>query len=202
VEEYLTHKGYFVQRNIKYRPDKNRDDSEAKAESVHSDIDVFAFNPKEVGPRRVLAVNIKSWQSGFDFSAAIQQIEGNKIISGRESHLRYRELCIPKWSRAFLNAIKARTGEQSFTHVLAVTLGKGDQKVWTEYAQFAKALERNSLAVLTLKQIVPAIEPNLTKHRHRPILEQLCSFSGRPAFVPSQQHQKTHSAPTRKMFSH
>jgi len=47
VEEYLTHKGYFVQRNIKYRPDTRDPDYDAKKDSVHSDIDVLAYNPLE-----------------------------------------------------------------------------------------------------------------------------------------------------------
>jgi len=45
VEEYLIHRGYFVQRNIKYRPDATDPDYQSKKDSVHSDIDVLAFNP-------------------------------------------------------------------------------------------------------------------------------------------------------------
>jgi hypothetical protein len=122
VEEYLTHKGYFVQRNIKYRPDKNGLEYDSKKDSVHSDIDVLAYNPLEVEPKKVLAVNIKSWQGGFDFRAVLEQVTANKKVSGRESRLRYRELCIPKWSKAFSRAIWQRTKETRFTHVLAVTL--------------------------------------------------------------------------------
>lgn len=52
VEEYLTHKGYFVQHNIKYRPDNEDPDYDPKKDSVHSDIDVLAYNPLETGPKK------------------------------------------------------------------------------------------------------------------------------------------------------
>jgi hypothetical protein len=81
VEEYLTHQGYFVQHNIKYRPDKNDPDYDSKKDSVHSDIDVLAYNPLEVGPKKVLAVNIKSWQGGFDFRAVLEQVTANKQLA-------------------------------------------------------------------------------------------------------------------------
>lgn len=162
VEEYLTHQGYFVQHNIKYRPDKLQPDYDSQKDSVHSDIDVLAFNPRQVGARRVLAVNIKSWQGGFDFEAVIDQIQKNKRISGKDSRLRYRELSIPKWSRAFVNAIESRSGEKHFTHVLAVTHAKGDPSIWKRYKPFSEALGGNPLDVLTLKQMVEAIEPSLT----------------------------------------
>jgi hypothetical protein len=45
VEEFLTHEGYFVQHNTKYRP---RDFNQTP-----SDIDVLAVNPLLRGPRRV-----------------------------------------------------------------------------------------------------------------------------------------------------
>jgi hypothetical protein len=162
VEEYLTHKGYFVQRNIKYRPDRSDLGYDSQKDSVHSDIDVLAYNPLESGAKKVLAVNIKSWQGGFDFRVVLEQVASNKIVSGRESHLRYRELCIPKWSNAFSRAIRLRTKESRFTHVLAVTLAKGDASQWIEHEPFTVALGNNPLEVLTLRQMVDAIEPNLT----------------------------------------
>lgn len=162
VEEYLTHQGYFVQRNVKYRPSKMSPDYNAQKDSVHSDIDVLAYNSKQMGARRVLAVNIKSWQGGFDFRAVIDQITKNKKVSGRESRLRYRELAIKKWSEAYIQAVKSKTGESNFTHVLAVTLAKGDASIWKYHKPFVKALDDNPLDVLTLKQMVEAIEPSLT----------------------------------------
>jgi hypothetical protein len=162
VEEYLIHRGYFVQRNIKYRPDKADLEYDSKKDSVSSDIDVLAFNPREKGSRRILAFSIKSYQSGFDFKGVIEKINSNGIINGREARLSYRELCIPKWTKAFLNTIERRTGEARFTYVLAVTLAKGDEKLWTGCQRFRDAMNRNPLEVLTLKTMVEEIEPSLT----------------------------------------
>jgi hypothetical protein len=162
VEEYLIHRGYFVQRNIKYRPDKNDPGYQSKKDSVNSDIDVLAFNPREKGYRRVLVFNIKSYQSGFDFKSVIDRINSNGIINGRNAHLSYRELCIPRWSKAFLKAIQVRTNETKFTHVLAVTLPKGNSSLWTNCQRFIDAMEGNRFEVLSLKQMVDAIEPTLT----------------------------------------
>ena len=82
VEEYLIHKGYFVQHNIKYRPDKNDRDFDSQKDSVHSDIDVLAINPRLSGPKRVLAVNVKSWQGGFDFRSKKRKSATGYVVTG------------------------------------------------------------------------------------------------------------------------
>ena len=46
VEEYLTHKGYFVRHNIKYLPNKDHPDFITNQDSNHSDIDVLAIDEK------------------------------------------------------------------------------------------------------------------------------------------------------------
>lgn len=162
VEEYLIHKGYFVQRNIKYRPEQSDPDYIAKKDSVRSDIDVLAFHPRKAGAERVLAFNIKSYQSGFDFRSVIAQIEAQGEINGRSAHLSYREFCIPKWSRAFVKAIQERTGETKFTHVLAVTFPKNDPMLWTTNARFRKSLPGVRLEVMHLREMIEEIEPTLT----------------------------------------
>lgn len=40
VEEYLVHKGYFVQHNLKFLPRKDHPDFVTNQDSNHSDIDV------------------------------------------------------------------------------------------------------------------------------------------------------------------
>lgn len=162
VEEYLIHQGYFVQRNIKYRPDRHDPEYQSKKDSVHSDIDVLAFNPCEAPGSQVLAFNIKSYQNGFDFKAVIDQIESNKVVRGREAILGFRELCIPRWSRAFLNAVHLRTKVDKFTYVLAVTSPKGDRSAWTNHRRFIEALNGNRLQVVSLREMIEAIEPQLT----------------------------------------
>ena len=62
VEEYLIHKGYFVQHNVKFKPAKDDPNFDSKKDSVASDIDVLAYNPCETGPNRVWAVSVKSWR--------------------------------------------------------------------------------------------------------------------------------------------
>lgn len=162
VEEYLIHKGYFVQRNIKYRPDQSDPEYVSKEDSVRSDIDVLAFHPREKGAKRVLAFNIKSYQTGFDFKSVIAQIEAGGKINGRSAHLSYREFCIPKWSRAFLKAVHDRTGEHAFTHVLAVTFPKNEPTLWMNYPRFREALPGVQLEVRHLRQMIDEIEPLLT----------------------------------------
>jgi hypothetical protein len=163
VEEYLTHEGYFVRHNIKYRPAR---DSHfvPRTDSVHSDIDVLAVHPLKTGPDKVWAVNCKSWQGGFDIPAVIKQILLNKKVSGRESARRYRELAIDKWTRAFISAIQASTGEKHFTHVLAATHIKGDPNAWERHQPFLDRLgQGNRLKIVTLEQMVHVIEDRITK---------------------------------------
>ncbi len=47
VEEYLVHKGYFVQHNIKFRPSKNHPKFNTRQDSNHSDIDVIGYHPRK-----------------------------------------------------------------------------------------------------------------------------------------------------------
>jgi hypothetical protein len=82
VEEYLTHKGYFVRHNIKFKPSNTHRDFLLKKDSNHSDIDVLAVNPQLKGTKRVYAVSCKSWQSGFDPARWISDIDNNKTNSG------------------------------------------------------------------------------------------------------------------------
>jgi hypothetical protein len=163
VEEFLIHEGFFVQRNIKYRPNSADPEYNSSSDSVSSDIDILAVHPRRVGPSATYAVNIKSWQGGFRFASTIAEIEHDKKISGKSSRLRYRELAIEKWSKAFVRAIAQRTGRAEFTHVLAVTLAKGDESIWVNHKPFRDAMEGNPLKVLTLKQMVEAIEARLTR---------------------------------------
>jgi hypothetical protein len=163
VEEYLTHEGYFVKHNIKYRPAKDGDYN-SKTDSVHSDIDVLAFHPLKEGPDKVWAVNCKSWQGGFDIRAVIDQIAKNKKVSGRSSERRYRELAIPKWSKAFVAAVKRHTGEPHFTHVLAATHIKGSTHDWETYQPFRERIgTENRLKVITLQKMVEPIEHRITQ---------------------------------------
>jgi hypothetical protein len=155
VEEYLTHQGYFVRHNIKYRP--------ADFRQTPSDMDVLAIDPRRNGPGRVMAVNVKSWQAGFDFRYQRRQIDDDIEGTNKLGKMRYRELTKPKWSEAFVEKIAELTGTDKFTYVLAVTLAKGDRSIWEQSADFRKALRNNPIKVITLKEMVDRILPGITK---------------------------------------
>lgn len=82
VEEYLVHKGYFVQHNIKFLPRKDHPDFILNQDSNHSDIDVIGYHPL---------------------------IEGDKVRRGRKAWQAFRELTAPKWSEGFVGAVRDAT---------------------------------------------------------------------------------------------
>ncbi len=161
VEEYLTHKGYFVRHNIKYLPRKDHPDFVSNQDSNHSDIDVLAIHPLLEGPKSVLAVSCKSWQSGFNINKELNAIKENKKIRGRDAWRGFRELTVPKWSEAFINIVKSTTGSNSFTHVLAVTKVNGDEKIWLQYEHFLAAMQRNPLQILTFSEMISEISKEI-----------------------------------------
>lgn len=162
VEEYLVHKGYFVQHNLKFLPRRDHPDFVSNQDSNHSDIDVIGYHPKLTGPEKVLVVSCKSWQSGFNPKSEIDAIEHGKKKRGRYAWQAFRELCVPKWSEAYLEAIEMATGNREFTCVLAVAKVNGDCADWEKYPPFTEAIEGNPLKVLTFKEMVAEIQKNLT----------------------------------------
>lgn len=164
VEEYLTHKGYFVQHNVKYKPSRNDPQYVARDDSVSSDIDVLAVHPARTGPEAVWAVTVKSWQGGFDFGSILNGIQSNKKVIGKPLRLRYRELTIKKWAKAFKEKIKERTGKREFTHVLVITRPRGRQQksVWEKHPDFRKMLGGNPCKVIMLSEMVEEIEREVT----------------------------------------
>jgi len=161
IEEYLTHKGYFVRHNIKYLPRKDHPDFVSNQDSNHSDIDVLAINPLLEGPSKVLAISCKSWQSGFNPSFELGCIRDKKIVRGRDAWRGFRELVVPKWSEAFLKTVRENTGAKDFTYVLAVAKVNGDRAVWENAQEFSRALEGNPIRLLTFKEVVEEILPSL-----------------------------------------
>lgn len=162
VEEYLVHKGYFVQHNLKFRPRKNHPDYVQNKDSNHSDIDVIGFHPKLTGPEKVLVVSCKSWQSGFHPGSEIDTIVHDKTRRGRKAWQAFRELTVPKWSEAFVQAIEDATGARQFTYVLAVAKVVGDKAVWEDHQPFSEALEGNPVSILMFREIVLQIQSQLT----------------------------------------
>lgn len=161
IEEYLTHKGYFVRHNIKYLPRKDHPDFVPNQDSNHSDIDILAVNPLLEGTSKVMAVSCKSWQSGFNPAFELGCTREKKIVRGREAWRVYRELVVPKWSEAFLKTIRDNTGAKEFTFVLAVAKVVGDRSVWENAPEFISALEGNPIRILTFKEVIDEIIPSL-----------------------------------------
>ena len=156
VEEYLIHKGYFVRHNIKFRPDKKHPEFDSQQDSSYSDIDVIGYNPRLRGIKKVRVVSCKSWQRGFSPDNIIRNIEKDSIWK------RFRELTTPKWSEAFVRAIRDTTGTDKFTYVTAVTLLKGDKSVWETHQPFRDALSGNPIEILTFQEMVREIQDELT----------------------------------------
>jgi hypothetical protein len=163
VEEYLAHQGYFVRHNIKYLPRKDHPDFVKNKDSNHSDIDVLGFHPKLKGYAWVVAVNCKSWQDGFKPTALITAISSEKTLSGRPAWKGFRELTVPKWSEAFVRAVKDATGSDRFTYMLAVAHVKGDRSLWQSHPPFLNALNGNPIRVITFDDMVANIQKKLTK---------------------------------------
>ncbi len=162
VEEYLLHQGYFVQHNIKFRPDIEHDDFVTNQDSNHSDIDVLGFHPLKNGSERVVVVSCKSWQSGFNPKVEVSAIINRKKVSGRERWKSFRELVIPKWSIAFLAAVEKSTGTREFTYITAVTRLEGDKAPWEQNPEFRAAIAGNPIQILELSDMLARVVPQLS----------------------------------------
>ena len=162
VEEYLVHKGYFVQHNIKFLPRKDHPDFVKKLDSNHSDIDVIGYHPLKEGEEKVIAVSCKSWQAGFNPASEIDAIVQEKKIRGKEAWKAFRELIVPKWSEAFLKVVKDTTGEEKFTYATAVTKCNGKKSDWENHIPFRDALCGNRVTILTLHEMIDEIRSGLT----------------------------------------
>ena len=162
VEEYLVHEGYFVQHNIKFLPRKDHPEFISNQDSNHSDIDVIGYHPLMNGERKVMVVSCKSWQEGFNPTSEIDAIVNDKILHGRKAWKAFRELIVPKWSEAFIKAVKDATGTDKFTHVTAVTWLNGDKNTWESHQPFMDALNGNPVNILTFREMVARIQSRLT----------------------------------------
>ncbi|NQV79362.1 MAG: hypothetical protein HQ495_02360 [Alphaproteobacteria bacterium] len=162
VEEYLVHKGYFVQHNLKFLPRKDHPDFVTNKDSNHSDIDVIGYHPLIEGDRKVMVISCKSWQQGFNPASELDAIVNDKVRRGRKAWQAFRELTAPKWSEAFVKAVKDATGSDRFTYVTAVTRLSGDKSVWEAHEPFRKAIGGNPVIILTFREMVLEIQGKLT----------------------------------------
>ncbi|MDD9822416.1 MAG: NERD domain-containing protein [Gammaproteobacteria bacterium] len=163
VEDYFQRRGYFTLHNVKFRPGKERPDYQPRQDSVHSDIDVLAYHPQKCGVERVVAVNCKSWQGGFEAEQYVERFKNQKKESnGRPIWKYFRELMDEKWAESFAVKIKELTGTKEFTHYTAVTVLKAKNNdemrtrmVWqNECSKFTKTMRENPIRILTLREIL------------------------------------------------
>ena len=111
AEDYLTKKeGLFTKHNLKFRPSEKDKNYFARNDSVHSDIDIIAIDTKD--SKKIIAVSCKSWQTGINLNRYKSSIENaiktqpEKATGKREDWCFFRELCIHKWTEAFLSILK------------------------------------------------------------------------------------------------
>lgn len=153
------HQGYFTTHNVKFKPNKGCDGYISNQDSVASDIDVIGFNPHIAGQRRVIAVSCKSWQNGFDVRSKLDELEKNKVVSGREAWRGFRELMVPKWSTAFIDAVESHTGTRRFTYWTAVTTLKDEtsRSSWENHVGFLERLEGNPIEIKTFRDLMDGV---------------------------------------------
>ena len=165
VDEYLMHQGYFTMHNVKFKPAPDDPDYQSRTDSVASDIDVIAYHPRRDGPDRVIVVSCKSWQAGFDARATLDRIEKDKWSGGREEWKKYRELCKPKWSRAFMAAVEQVTGTRNFTYWTAVTnlTAPADRPLWEQNAVFRQAIEGNPIELVSFADMLDGVWAELSR---------------------------------------
>ncbi len=153
VDDYLQHRGYFTQHNVRFRPRRDHSDYLASQDSVSSDVDVVGIDPRRAGVDRVVVVSCKAWQVGFDATAKLAELNGLKKNPKRETWRHFRELWIPKWSEAFRSVVEDLTGESTFSYRIAVTHLRGDADAWAVDPTIKSNLSGCSFGFLTLEEM-------------------------------------------------
>jgi hypothetical protein len=162
VDDYLKFKGYFTIHNVGFRPRGDHPDYVVAQDSVRSDVDVVAYHPQKHGVERVIVVSCKAWQAGFDATAKLLEMRGEKPNPKRETWRHFRELWNPKWSDAFRSTITELTGERDFSYRIAVTRLRGNADAWAGDHTIRANLEGCSVGFLTLEQMWGAMLTELT----------------------------------------
>jgi hypothetical protein len=162
VDDYLQFKGYFTTHNVRFRPRADHPKFDSRQDSVHSDVDVVGFHPMKTGPERVMVVTCKAWQVGFDATAKLAELRGEKRNPKRATWHHFRELWVPKWSEAFRSKIEELTGATEFTYRIAVTRLKGNGDAWQSDPTISENLGRSAFGFLTLEEMWATMLTELT----------------------------------------
>lgn len=162
VEDYLQFNGYFTTHNVRFRPRRDHPQFVSKDDSVPSDVDVVGIHPRRTGAAKVFVVTCKAWQSGFDASAKLAELRGDKLNPKRATWRHFRELWVPKWTEAFRTTITELTGEASFSYRIAVTHLKGDRDAWSNDPTIRANLDGCDFGFLTLEEMWGTMLAKLT----------------------------------------
>lgn len=162
VDDYLKFNGYFTTHNVGFRPRADHQDYLATQDSVRSDVDVVGYHPARTGLDRVVVVSCKAWQTGFDATAKLAELRGDKKNPKRATWRHFRELWVPKWSEAFRDVISELTGERDFTYRIAVTHLRGDASAWATDPTIAANLGGCSIGFLPLEEMWKRMLTELT----------------------------------------
>ena len=162
VDDYLKFQGYFTTHNDGFKPRADHEDFVKQQDSVPSDVDVVGYHPGKRGVDRVMVVSCKAWQPGFDATAKLAELRGEKKNPKRETWRQFRELWIPKWSEAFRAKISDLTGETNFSYRVAVTHLKGDGDAWGTDPTITANLSGCSVGFLPLQTMWAEMLTELT----------------------------------------
>lgn len=150
VDDYLRSLGFFTQANVRYRPSPKHPEYVAVADSGWSDIDVIGYCPTRYGADKVWVVSCKSWQTGLDPGARLDQLR-----AGKETKV-HREVWSPSWGQALCDTVERLTGQRAFRFFTAVTKLKGQVERWSEWMeepQVRESLEGNWVGFLRLEDM-------------------------------------------------
>jgi len=162
VDDYLQFQGYFTTHNVRFRPNNAHAEFVSKDDSVSSDVDVVGYHPARIGIDRVVVVTCKAWQVGFDATAKLAELRGERKGPKRATWRHFRELWVPKWSEAFRAKIEELTGTSTFSYRIAVTRLRGDEKAWAMDPTITANLRGCSFGFLTLEEMWATMLAKLT----------------------------------------
>ena len=162
VDDYLKFNGYFTTHNVGFRPRADHPEYVSAQDSVFSDVDVVGLHPRRRGVTRVFVVSCKAWQAGFDASAKLAELRGEKKNPKRATWRHFRELWVPKWSEAFRTKIAELTGATNFTYRVAVTRLRGDATAWKKDPTISANLSGCDVGFLPLEDMWAVMLRELT----------------------------------------
>jgi hypothetical protein len=92
VDDYLQFNGYFTVHNVSFWPRKDHPDYIGEQDSVSSDVDVVGYRPRNAEGERVVVVSCKAWQAGFDATAKLAELRGERRGPKRPTWKPFRDL--------------------------------------------------------------------------------------------------------------